>query len=600
MKLQRRIGLTFALGCIPGCILVVLSLSSCSSLPPVPPYPYWGSYGTEAKVIQATRDWSDELEKYIKDWLDGKVPAEIPMRLIPEYQRNDKNIEHFRLVRPEDIQGDAQWMKRLSVEKIDVANARGEFWDPHVTYGIINYMMLPFGSKVIIEGEFPHCRYFSLQLTHAFGPKAYQVSAWGAGEVAFVDADIEPLPGHVNPFRVGADRNATKRSFRVEATATVGDPTKLDAAAWKQGVFRDPGNNHRYCSGINYTGPWGNPDWNPEGKGYKGDKQGRFSSGAIWLRMYGLDNAHRPQGGVSYPKVTYQLPDGRRYFIATDFSKGEAHLNRSCALVRQAPVEMKTPGVGWTKMMSILRSALTGLARAIDAGGMIATNEYLRNLYLGAEGRGEGQSGVRGLQPAATCAVHIDYLNRGMSLGAGKVVVVSGRLPSTPDTRSGAGIMRSAQARYWSLTGYSIPYDLKLLEDPNYIPGVAQVSLMDDEIVKNASNEYVIAFSRPEDRPANATAANGVTWVDWGPEATLSFTLRWMTIKPEWSFPKSPTDPQVGYNADPISVSYNPEIISRNDRNGYLGEYQPVIGNLTKAQFEAISGPITPEKIPNY
>jgi len=107
-------------------------------------------------------------------------------------------------------------------------------------------------------------------------------------------------------------------------------------------------------------------------------------------------------------------------------------------------------------------------------------------------------------------------------------------------------------------------------------------------------------MSRLEDRPANATAANGVTWVDWGPEARLGFTLRWMTIRPEWSFEKSPTEPVIGYNADTAAKAYDPNLIYCNTREGYLGEYQPVIGYMTTEQFEAITGPITPAKIPLY
>jgi hypothetical protein len=563
--------------------------------PPVPPYPYWGKYGSEEKVVEAAMKWSSDLEQYIKDWLDGRVPAEIPAHLIPESQRNDRRLVGFRLVRPEEIDADDQWIKRFSVESINVNDAYGEFWDPHVTYGLITWMMVPFGSKVIIEGEFPRCRFFSLQLTHSFDPKAYVVQAFGSGEVSFVDADIEPLPGHVNPFRVGADRNAKKRSFRVEATSTIGDPTKLDPAAWKPGVYRDPGNNHRHVSGISYTGPWGDPDWEP-GAVATGEKQGRFTSGVIWLRMYGLDHAHRPQGGVKFPKVTYQLPDGRKYFIAVDFGRLQAHINRKRALVRQAPVEMNSPGVGWTKMMSILRAIVRGV-RNFDPYGLVFTDQYLRDFLLGVEGRGEGQSGVRGLQPAATCCVHIDYFTRGMSLGKGKVIVISGKMPTTPNTRGGAATMTAAQARYWSLSGYSADFNIL---NPDYIPGVCQLSVMDDEVVKNANQEYVIVLSRPEDRPANATAENGVTWIDWGPEASLGFTLRWLSIKPEWSFDRTPSEPTIGYNSDPFAKSYDPKLIGRNDRTGFLGEYQPVVGYMTREEFEKIRPPITPDKIPPY
>jgi hypothetical protein len=313
--------------------------------------------------------------------------------------------------------------------------------------------------------------------------------------------------------------------------------------------------------------------------------------------MYGLDNAHRPQGGVSYPKVTYELPDGRRFFIAVDFSKMQARLNRKRALVQQKPVEINRTGHGWFKEMSILRAIGNGYVRTKDPQGLLFPNQYMNDLCLGAEGRGEGQSGVRGLQPAATCAAHIDYLVRCMSLGEGKVIIVSGRMPGTPDTRGGAATMSAAQARYWSITGYSQDFDASKAD---YVPGVAQVSLMDDEVVKNAKNEYVIVMSRPQDRPVNATAANGVTWVDWGPESFLGFTIRWLTIKPEWSFPKSPTEPDIGYNSDPAAKSYDPTLIDCNNRDGYLGEYQPVVGYMTKEEFEAIGETITPEKIPAY
>jgi hypothetical protein len=83
----------------------------------------------------------------------GRVPAEIPDHLIIESQRDNNNFVGFRLVRPEEIDADDQWITRYSVESIDVNDAYGSYWDPHVTYGLINWMMVPFGSKVIVEGE---------------------------------------------------------------------------------------------------------------------------------------------------------------------------------------------------------------------------------------------------------------------------------------------------------------------------------------------------------------------------------------------------------------------------------------------------------------
>jgi hypothetical protein len=97
-------------------------------------------------------------------------------------------------------------------------------------------------------------------------------------------------------------------------------------------------------------------------------------------------------------------------------------------------------------MMSIFRSIYSG-AKSLDPQGWVFTDQYLRDFFLGVEGLGEGQLGVRGIQPIATCAVHIDYLGRSMSLGRGKVIVISGKMPTTPDTRGGAATMTAAQAR---------------------------------------------------------------------------------------------------------------------------------------------------------
>jgi hypothetical protein len=77
--------LAFVLICLAATIL-----PGCGR-PPVPPHPYWGSYETETGVTEAARQWSASLEQYIRDWMDGRVPAEIPPHLIPESQCNNSN-----------------------------------------------------------------------------------------------------------------------------------------------------------------------------------------------------------------------------------------------------------------------------------------------------------------------------------------------------------------------------------------------------------------------------------------------------------------------------------------------------------------------------
>jgi hypothetical protein len=472
---------------------------------------------------------------------------------------------------------------------------KGYFPDPHVTYLLLPHMLLPFGAKVIVEGEFPRARYFSLQPPAAFYPDAYKYDGFGAGEVALVDADIDPLPGHVNPYRVGANRNATNRGYRAECIAAAGNPALLDPSAWSPPYFRQAG-NVRHCSGIHYRGPWGDAAWDAKDSAGAGDALGLWDVGDFWVRYYAPDRAPGATGGVLPPKVVYQLADGRRFFIDADFRGFAERSNVDGPLVAQAPVAPPSyngAGRGWLKQMGIFRTIAEGIAIANwpDKG-------YVRNLDKGVTGRGNDMPAntPNYLEPHATAAVHINYFTRGMSLDAGKIYAISGRLPTFPRTRNGEATMTAAQSRYWSITSYSCRGDYN---DPNWVPGQWLDSVMDDELVLNANNEYVIVWSRPADRPANATAANGVTWIPWGPESCRGNTIRWMTIGPEWAFSRSPTQTNLNWETDWASSNFNAAKLDANNRSTtFLQQYQPTRHYRTKAQFESITSPVTPAKIP--
>ena len=157
--------------------------------------------------------------------------------------------------------------------------------------------------------------------------------------------------------------------------------------------------------------------------------------------------------------------------------------------------------------------------------------------------------------------------------------------------------MTGAEARYWSLTGYDPSAD-------NEVPGFAVHSVMDDEVVRQQSGDYVIAFSRPGDRPVNAVADNGVTWVDWGRLGAVSWTLRWMTVPPQWQGAgvPHPTEEALSWERTAwSSEGFRWDILSRNDREGFLGAYQPVVHYLSRAEFEALgAGRIAPGDLPDW
>lgn len=580
-------------------LLATLLVSGCALPPAVPPYP-WEDAGQVAAEVQAQ---SDALEAYIEMWMDGQAPAEIPASLLPP--GFDPNVRSLRLVRPEEITQDMQWGVRHARDINGTPGQPGLFDDPHATYYIMPHMWAPFGAKVVLEGQFPHARYFTIQATPAFDSDNYRWYFGGVAEVPFLDADIDPLPGHVNPYRVGSSRKAANRSYRVEYRLAIGDPVALNPGSYEPPHYRAAGSNVRYAAGYQYRGPWGDPAWDPPLSGYNGDNRGKFGFGEIWVRTYAPDKAKGPQGGVAPPRVVYELPDGRRFFIAADLSSYVAWGNRVKQWAMELGTTAPTDGFngrddGWFKMFGIPRAGLATIMNSIDPLNLQEwwTKGLVRDYDRAIFSRGHDLPPPGNYEASTTHANQITYLTRVISVEKNHVVVITGRLPRTPHTRDGAATMPSAEARYVSFTGYDISGFADLLTSggvsPNLDPSLSEVvwgapitSVMDDEIVTDAQGNYVIVFSRPEDRPARATKANGVTWVEWGTQDSQQFLMRWMHVHPEWSFARTPDEanlPWVG--ADWATPGYDHRLLGRNDQSGFLGPYQPVVHYMWDVWFD--------------
>lgn len=561
----------------------VLNLSAIARPSWTPNPPAYPSFKDRNAVIREAQQISDKLEAHIKAWLDGKASAEIPPELIPKGVETTM-MKSFRLVKPENIAADQQWGIRAA-EEINLKATRGYFPDPHATYIVLPSLFAPFGSKVFIEGEFPHARFFDVQITPSFHPEAYRYRAFGVGEVPIVDADIEPLPGNVNPFRVGANRNASNRRYRVTFDLAIGNPAQLNPA-FRPPYYRGAGNN-RIGGAILYQGPWG--ETKPWGHGL-----GVWDIGQIWIRYYAPDNSKGALGGVPLPKIHYQLPDGRRYYIQADFKEWADRANRRVAARRtfpEDPGQAINASMGWFKNLGIFRVIVTGVA--LELPWLNLDKQYVRDLDRGVTGRGEDLPPPGNFPISATECDYINYLVRGMALGWGKIAVLTGRLPTTPRTRNGEAVMERGEARYWSLTAT----DPDLPKKDGFVGAVLH-SVMDDEVVTDAQKRYVIVLSRPEDRPGNAIAKNGVTWVNWSPTAKVTWTVRWMTVHPEWDSAISSTVARLGWQADWASKQYNPALIGRNSHQGLLGEYLPRIHYLSKAEFERLGASPRADQIP--
>jgi hypothetical protein len=559
-----------------------LSLSGC--VPEPEPYPH-----RPAAEIRGEADAiSRRLGAHIRAWLDGKAPAKIPTELVPS---GFGDVVDLRLARPEQVRPEDLWVTR-SAKLIDRNAVMNGLPDSNVTYLFLKVPFAPSGHRMIVEGEFPHARFFSWQITPPQDGIGYYPSRYfGSAEVPMTDADIEPLPGHTNPFRIGADRNASKRSYRAVFELRNGDPVALNP------MFKPPyralanTGNRRVGALLIYQGPWGKTG--PFGIRVS-TSPGEWEMGALWGRIYAPDRARGPFGGVALPRVWFETPRGERYVMLGNASKFEQRAHATMPARAEAPSDPKDwygPNTGWGKSFGIVLSILEGSARAWKW----STPEQMakiRKVDLGATGRGQHQPPPHNYEPHATTATHNTYLGRFMSIGTGKVAVLTGRMPTFPETRGGAAKMTAAQVRYWSICGYDNNMFAKL-------PGAAIHCAMDDEIALHADRRYVIVYSRPQDRPRNANRAAGVTWIDWGPTNELGLMMRWKTVRPEWSFAKSPDEINLPWRTTALSSpQYDPKLLYTNDWNGFMGDYLPRVHYMTRAEFEALGARPRADRIP--
>lgn len=121
----------------------------------------------------------------------------------------------------------------------------------------------------------------------------------------------------------------------------------------------------------------------------------------------------------------------------------------------------------------------------------------------------------------------------------GDIYVMQGNMPTFPNTYSGAGetglaIMPDAQTQYFSIASCEAAPSGKIVD-----------GLADFQIPLNKDRYYTIVCSRKEDRPANATVKNGITWIEWSPkgeglesknnrEDFGMLMIRIMATNPDW------------------------------------------------------------------
>jgi hypothetical protein len=96
----------------------------------------------------------------------------------------------------------------------------------------------------------------------------------------------------------------------------------------------------------------------------------------------------------------------------------------------------------------------------------------------------------------------------------GNVLVQRGKMPTTSASDANPRIDPAAQVRLFTACSY------------NFWNGVANDCKTDEDIAVDAQGFYTLVVSEAGDKPRNATARKGYTWLDWGPFIDGQVSLR--------------------------------------------------------------------------
>jgi hypothetical protein len=271
--------------------------------------------------------------------------------------------------------------------------------DTNAVYWGGTYAALP-GTRIRIEGEYPHSRYISWNVYDAAARPIDALS----------DVQLLPDPGSSNPFLRGADRTVAQRSY----TAFI------------------------------EVGP--RPAQPAPNTLYTGDSRG----GTFLYRVYVPDAGRDQKGGVPLPSVTLESADGSgARFKAEQCRELQAPyaqpLNDLIAGLPGLP-DPTNDGEGypgrnppnWRLFQNLCSSAVD----------ILLDNEN-------GEAFQEDAGARCGNGPGFLSNRDIAYVFAPTSRGFGELLVLRGRAPTFADTRSGPAVMPSGQQlRYWSFCQY--------------------------------------------------------------------------------------------------------------------------------------------------
>ncbi|MFL6172682.1 MAG: hypothetical protein ACJ716_07285 [Marmoricola sp.] len=310
---------------------------------------------------------------------------------------------------------------------------------------------VPPGGSIEVTGDFPHARYMSLQ--------TYSLALQTASNLR--DDQIAPDPGSTNPFVVGADRNATRRHYTVRI---------VSGNAPLQG--------------------------GPANTLYNNSSDGTKYGIALAYRIYLPDSGTGAFGGVAAPAITVVLANGTRIPLPT-CPDPLPELMPVTSFLAGLGLDLPVTGTGLLapKVPHFMRYVNVAQTYATDLTENQYTSATLTPAIAALTGRLPGGLGEN---------VDNKYVYAYLSQEYGKVLLLRGRMPTTPRTFSGiAATTGGQQMRYWSMCTANRTTQ-------------TYGCVNDEDVQVDRDGYFTIAISTAANRPANATAACGVSWLPWG------------------------------------------------------------------------------------
>jgi hypothetical protein len=381
---------------------------------------------------------------------------------------------------------------------------------------------LPPGGKVVLRGDAPHARSYFLWSYRGITP--YD---------GLRDVQITPDAGSSNPFRPGADRTTSRRSYTVTVKAEA--PPRASARASNTIYVASPGLAW-LPQEVQLTYRVEVPD---EGRDRSGDAG---VPDVVYVSPSGAQRSGQSacdalgNGGAKFPNATLLLtPD---YL---------AHLALS-----PDPTHPATDPVRWYAFFNLVRLAEPFYAGTPAAGlnALLPTGKTTLAAH-----------------PEADVSLAYSYLDRSLGPlpGGHNVLVLRGKMPTTPSTFHGDSRMRAGtQLRYWSLC-----------QNDSFTIGRVGACLYDEQIPLDRSGRYTIVVSLAGDRPTNATPACGVAWLDYGTVGDGLFKSRAGLLILRNQHP----DPSFTQSIESIQTPGSEARV--------MGDYLPSGEYRSRAQFEA-------------